>query len=343
MRRRAFTLIELLVVIAIIAILVALLLPAVQQAREAARRTQCKNNLKQLGLALHNYHDTFNTLPIGAVGSSEWGWGMSWYMRILPYIDQAPVYNQITFSGAHHGWTHSAAAGSQEGTRNGQVLAGAFINTVICPSSPMAKKRDAGTAVIMNAQYYGISGPANGNGYTNPTNKQVTCCGCCGGEQATGVFSSSGTFAIGESFGFKDMTDGTSNTMAVGEASNFVFDADPAAGGTRTRQVNGIHGIMMGSPHPVTIDAWGGGGLMDRPFNLNTVRFSPNAPVIDNNPNWPGVGDNFGSNNPLNSAHTGGVQILLNDGSARFISDNIDMPTLKNLCARNDGKVLGEF
>lgn len=340
MRKRGFTLIELLVVIAIIAILIALLLPAVQQAREAARRTQCKNNLKQLGLALHNYHDTFNTLPIGAVGSDVWGWGMSWYMRILPYIDQAPVYNQITFSGTHHGWT---CCGDAAGTANGAVMARASITAAICPSSPMMPKRDTGGAVTTIAQYYGISGPATGNGYTNPTNKQITCCGCCGGEQATGVFSSSGTFAIAESFGFKDMVDGTSNTMAVGEASNFVYSADPATGGTRTRQINGAHGIMMGSPHPVTIDVWGGGGLMDRPFNLTTVRYSPNAPVIDNHPNWPGIGDNFGSNNPLNSAHTGGVQILLNDGSARFLSDNVDMLTLKHLCARNDGKVLGEF
>jgi len=340
MRKRGFTLIELLVVIAIIAILIALLLPAVQQAREAARRTQCKNNLKQLGLALHNYHDVYNTLPIGAVGSDQWGWGMSWYMRILPYLEQAPVYNQLTFSGTHYGWTWN---GTAEGGANGRVLAQSSIPGVICPSSPLRAKRDSGDHVIPNAQYYGISGPANGNGYTNPTNKQITCCGCCGGQQATGVFSSSGTFAIAETFGFKDMVDGTSNTMAVGEASNFVFDAAPASGGTRTRQVNGTHGIMMGSPHPVTIDAWGGGGSMDRPFNLTTVRFPPNSPVIDNDPNWPGVGDNFGSNNPLNSAHTGGVQVLLNDGSARFISDNIDMLTLKRLCARNDGQVIGEF
>jgi len=339
MRKRGFTLIELLVVIAIIAILIALLLPAVQQAREAARRTQCKNNLKQLGLALHNYHDIYNTLPPGAIGSSAWGWGMSWYMRILPQLDQAPVYNQITFSGVHYGW---AFDGTPEGNANGRVLERSSISAVICPSSPMLARR-AGNITVQNAQYYGISGPANGFGYTNPQNKQITCCGCCGGQQATGVFSSSGTFAIAESFGFKDMVDGTSNTMAVGEASNFVFDRAPANGGTRTRQINGIHGIMMGSPHPLTIDAWGGGGSMDRPFNLTTVRFPPNAPVIDNDANWPGVGDNFGSNNPLNSAHTGGVQILLNDGSARFISDNIDMLTLIRLCARNDGQVIGEF
>src|SRR5581483_8700238 len=99
--KKGFTLIELLVVIAIIAILIALLLPAVQQAREAARRTQCKNNLKQLGLALHNYHDNFNTFPPGGVNgtaatSNYQGWG--WSIMLLPQIDQAPLYNQINFS-----------------------------------------------------------------------------------------------------------------------------------------------------------------------------------------------------------------------------------------------------
>src|SRR6187401_2658539 len=90
--RRGFTLIELLVVIAIIAILIALLLPAVQQAREAARRSQCKNNLKQIGIALHNYHDTFNALPPGWVQTNRWGWGT----MVLPGLDQAPLYNSLS-------------------------------------------------------------------------------------------------------------------------------------------------------------------------------------------------------------------------------------------------------
>src|SRR5260221_2153880 len=99
--RRGFTLIELLVVIAIIAVLIALLLPAVQQAREAARRTQCRNNMKQLGLAMHNYADVFQYLPMGEgldLGNNTGGWRMSGYVGMLPYFDQAPLYNQISAS-----------------------------------------------------------------------------------------------------------------------------------------------------------------------------------------------------------------------------------------------------
>ena len=110
-KKKGFTLIELLVVIAIIAILIALLLPAVQQAREAARRTQCKNNLKQVGLALHNYHDVALSFPIGSNASNtnsngDGHWGVSWWARILPYADQAPLYNTLQFEGNHPGWTH---------------------------------------------------------------------------------------------------------------------------------------------------------------------------------------------------------------------------------------------
>src|ERR1700679_1710963 len=102
-KRPGFTLIELLVVIAIIAVLIALLLPAVQQARESARRTQCKNNLKQLGLALAHYHDSTQKFPCGASGASG-GWGHSFWVPILPYIDQAALYNQWNFNFANDGW-----------------------------------------------------------------------------------------------------------------------------------------------------------------------------------------------------------------------------------------------
>ena len=105
-RWRGFTLIELLVVIAIIAVLIALLLPAVQQAREAARRTQCKNNLKQMGLALHNYHDVFNKFPIGSNNTQAGGWGCPLWTAVLPYVDEAPMYNKWDFIGQANqvGW-----------------------------------------------------------------------------------------------------------------------------------------------------------------------------------------------------------------------------------------------
>ncbi len=337
MRRKGFTLIELLVVIAIIAILIALLLPAVQQAREAARRSQCRNNLKQIGLAMHNYHDTFNMFPPGNIASIVSGWGPSWYMRILPYVDQAPLYNRLNFSGDHPGWAWS---GGSSGANNGAALNGVKLAFTLCPSSPMEALRDAGGYNITNANYMGIAGALDGNGFTNAPNRVSNCCGCCGGEQATGQLSSGGMIVTLRGRNLRDATDGTTTVMLVGEHSNFILSA---AGGPRTTQVNGIHGILMGSPNLTTPEQAGTSAMFERQFNLTTIRYSPNAPAIINNAAWPGIGDNYGINNPLNSAHTGGVHILLGDGSARFISDNIDMATLRRLATRDDGATLGDF
>lgn len=337
MRRRGFTLIELLVVIAIIAILIALLLPAVQQAREAARRTQCKNNLKQMGLALHNYHDNYQYFPNGNVASSVGGWGLSWYPRILPFVDQAPLFNQLTFSGTHHGWAWNDPANNPSGVQNGTAFSNSSLSFVICPSSPMLPKRDAGGFNIPNAQYMGIMGATDGNGFTNPANRKALCCGCCGGQQATALISSGGMFVPVRAYGIKDCTDGTSNTILVGEASNYVKSSAGA-----NVQVNGTHGIMMGSPNLTIIDNCPG-CMFERQFNLTTVRYPPNAPAIDNDVAWPGIGDNFGMNNPLSSVHTGGVHVLLADGTVRFISNNVNMLTLRLLCTRDDNQPLGDF
>lgn len=332
--RRGFTLIELLVVIAIIAVLIALLLPAVQQAREAARRSQCKNNLKQIGLALHNYHDVYNTFPNGNIASIYGGWGMSWYMRILPYADAAPVYNQLNFSGVHPGWS---CCGDAAGTANGAVMRQADFGWSWCPSSPMLRKRDSGGGPTPNASYMGISGATNGNGFTNAVNREQNCCGCCGGQQGTGRVSSGGMLVTLVSHTIAKCTDGTSNVLIVGEHSNFIKDVNGSP-----VQVSGIHGIMMGSPNLVRQED-APGGMFERQFNLTTVRYSPNAPAIDNDAAWPGIGDNFGSNNPLNSAHTGGIHGLLCDGSVRFIGNNVDMLTLRRLVTRDDGQPIGEF
>ncbi|MBC7819076.1 MAG: DUF1559 domain-containing protein, partial [Planctomycetaceae bacterium] len=310
MRRRGFTLIELLVVIAIIAVLIALLLPAVQQAREAARRTQCKNNLKQVGLAMHNYHDTHLLFPPGNVATIFGGWGPSWWIYILPFLDQGPVYQSLTFDGIHTGWT---CCGDAAGTANGAVMRKANIYAAICPSSPMPSMRDTGGGPTTIGQYHGITGATDGPGFTNPASEMALCCGCCGGASIpNGILSGKGMMGPMKAFALRDAPDGSTNVMLVGEASDFIYDSN----GNKIVPVNGAHGILMGSPnlnHPSRCP----GCMFERQFNLTTVRYPPNAPAINDNAAWPGVGDNYGMNNPLNSAHTGGVHILLLDGSVR--------------------------
>lgn len=338
MRRRGFTLIELLVVIAIIAILIALLLPAVQQAREAARRSQCKNNLKQLGLALNTYLDTTRGLyPPGNVASSVGGWGPSVYIFLLPYVDQATVFKRMTFNGNHPGWAWS---GDAAGNQNGAALAGAsFTGFSFCPSSPLESKRPAGSYTIPNTSYFGIMGATDGNGFTQPASRKANCCGCCGGQQSTGQVSGGGMFGPYESRSIASMKDGTANIMVIGEASDFIYDSTCTY---KTVQANGTHGILMGSPNRNTIQS-APGGMFERQFNLLTIRYAPNAKACDNNAAWPGIGDNFGINLPLNSAHAGGVHILMGDGTVRFIGNSIDMLTYRRLATRDDGAPISNF
>lgn len=337
MRKRGFTLIELLVVIAIIAVLIALLLPAVQQAREAARRTQCKNNLKQMGLALHNYHDVYNLFPNGNIASSQ-GWGLSFFIRMLPYLDQAPLYNQFNFSGAQPGW---AWTGDPAGSNNGSAMSKAAPAVFGCPSSPMPLVRDAaGGYNIPHPHYKGIMGATNGDTFVNAAARIATSStGCCDG-QSGGIITSGGTFVPVRAYGVKDFLDGSSNLIVIGEAANYGRDANGAP-----ITVDGIHGINMGGPNLNIIDQCTGCGF-DRQFNLVTVRYRPNAPFFydgsSSNP-WPGISDNYGNNLPLNSTHTGGVQVLIGDGTVRFISDNINMLNLRRLCTRDDGGSIGEF
>ncbi len=340
MRRRGFTLIELLVVIAIIAVLIALLLPAVQQAREAARRSQCKNNLKQVGLALANYTEVTKGLyPPGNVASIQGGWGPSWWIFIMPYTDQAPVFKKLTFRGVHPGWAWS---GDAAGDSNATEIARATFSYVLCPSSPLASKRNAGDVAarhtMQNAHYFGIMGATDGNGFLNLANRKANCCGCCGGQAATGLITAGGMFGPLESRSIASMRDGTSNIIVVGEASDFIRDAS----GSKVVQVTGTHGILMGSPNLTRVEA-APGGMFERQFNLLTVHYAPNAQAIDNNAAWQGISDNFGINLPLNSAHTGGVHGLLGDGTVRFINNNIDMLTYRRLMTRDDGGTVSNF
>ena len=334
-KRQGFTLIELLVVIAIIAILVALLLPAVQQAREAARRSQCKNNLKQIGTAIHNYHDTASTLPVG--GNWAQGWGFSWWVGTLPYLDLTTVFEGMEFEGPHRGWSgYNANSNMNSGQRNGAFVSNFEFEVMLCPSSPLESKGNTGGGHnLTRAQYVGIQGAANGNGFTNSgSHPQFNCCNCCGGVTGgnhAGRAASGGPMVPVRALQFKDMVDGTTNILMVSEQSNFALDGSGAPA-----RIHNEHGWMMGVDQ-ANVNGDG------RHFNLTVINYPPNAVVNTPYTTLNGTGNNDGPNNGIFSAHVGGVHGLMVDGSVQFIGENIDMLTLRRMCTRDDGGELNTF
>jgi prepilin-type N-terminal cleavage/methylation domain-containing protein len=309
--RSGFTLIELLVVIAIIAVLIALLLPAVQQAREAARRSQCQNNLKQMGLALHNYHDTYLTFPMANVvrndGTTMRGDGWTWHARILPQLEQGNLYNQV-----------SSVMGTDAGNQNSaqQLLAGrdTQLSVFQCPSHP--------------------SGPGSNpskNGYQLSTYNGVTGSVCFNDDQldqATDVgYAGDGMFFMNSKVRMGDVVDGTSNTFLVAEVKdelNGAPNSNRLAGSDRRYNFSDN---SDGNP-PTDITEYLVGMELNDPINAN---HRDAAGDFNNNGEYAG------------SYHTGGAQFLLGDGSVRFVSQNINMTTYQGLSTRNRGEVTGEF
>ncbi|MCA9027793.1 MAG: DUF1559 domain-containing protein [Planctomycetaceae bacterium] len=295
---RGFTLIELLVVIAIIAILIALLLPAVQQAREAARRTQCKNNLKQMGLALHNYHDIALTFPPGALfGDDDYGWGTF----ILPYLDQGNIYNLLDFNNfpddTHGGSGVQIAIPLQPGATD-QVL-----SVYICPSNSMSLthspiRAGASTADVPSQDY-------GGHARSDYKGSLGT-----GGGAVTGMFGKIKDTLYPTRL--RSVLDGTSNTIAVGEAYTELM-----------REIDG-----PSHPNAADFSVWVGTNNQHQ----NVVAEAALVHTI-NGPR----DDSFASQ------HTGGAHMLFADGSVHFISENIDMVTFGNLADKADGNVTGEY
>jgi prepilin-type N-terminal cleavage/methylation domain-containing protein len=319
---RGFTLIELLVVIAIIAVLIALLLPAVQQAREAARRTQCKNNLKQIGLGLHNYHDTSNSFPLGSrggdpvVGGAFYNLsGTNWRVSILPHLDQSPVFNNLNFSGgnfsAYQGFTNP-------------VLSGFSVTAYLCPSSTVnpfvtVPGFDSGPGVSAMHHYVGIAGA-----YADPAVRTSQCVAT-----SYGQLCDDGLLRINSVSRVRDATDGLSNTVIVAEQSGVVgtvpISANYAGGWAGAKYMQPMSALPASSSQfaaGVTSARW--------PINSKTpVANSSSAP--------------HENNTVLNSFHTGGIHVLLGDGGVRFISENANMNVVINLCSMNDGNVIGDF
>jgi prepilin-type N-terminal cleavage/methylation domain-containing protein len=313
-RPRGFTLVELLVVIAIIGILIALLLPAVQAARESARRTQCSNNLRQIGLALHTYENAAKTLPPGGLHTASGGYGHSWWVRILPNIEQDALYTQFDFQSNYTGWVGGDAWGGNR--KNRELLRGKMFSWMYCPSSTLPKLAlnvpEHDFANIMSPTYTGVAGAKD-----HPTTKNKNPV-----QGVDGKISSGGVLIMLQAVPVGDITDGTSNTLAVVEQSDFCRDATGEEVDCRS---DCFHGFPMGPGD----DGW------QRAFNTTTVLHRLNEKSIG----ALGVPGNCGPNRAIQSVHSGGAQVLLADSSVRFLSESIPIQTLYNLANRDDGNV----
>jgi prepilin-type N-terminal cleavage/methylation domain-containing protein/prepilin-type processing-associated H-X9-DG protein len=322
LRRPGFTLVELLVVIAIIGILVALLLPAVQAAREAGRRAQCSNNLKQLGLALHNYHDTLKKFPLASAQAPPGGYGHSWSVSLLPYIEGNTLFSKFDIAGTING-PHTGLIYYGTNEYNGALVAGIRIPYLFCPSSPLNDMVLVGSVPKDGAQsptYTAITGAIdhatanNRDGESNP-------------HFGKGIVARGGMLSPDVYNTFAKTTDGTSNTMAFGEQSGFCRNA---AGQNIDCRSDFGHCFTMGR----------GGMGENRWFNSTTVRYKVNHRTWES----VGVGDQYyGINRPIQSAHPGGAQAGFGDGSVRFLPESLDLQILYNLANRDDGRAVSDF
>ncbi|QDU06985.1 DUF1559 domain-containing protein [Gimesia aquarii] len=314
--KNGFTLIELLVVIAIIAILIALLLPAVQQAREAARRSTCKNNMKQLGLALHNYHETHRIFPpayidnVPATNTSHLAPSnlnaLGWGTMILPFMDQAPLYNEV---GTQTGnFAFNWMDGNQDGTgsvADAIVAAQTVLPGFICPTDPME----------------GINKDMNNFGKSN-----YICSASTSANNRQGVMFANSTTRM------KTVTDGTTNTIFLLE---------------RTTEDDGSTSTNCGGS-PCT---WRGALWIGPRLSGSTVAWHPGVSSLDVTNSGGanatylinGSSATWGSAWIASSSHEGGIHITLGDGSVRFLSENIDRLTYLALVTPNKKEVVGEF
>ncbi len=323
-RRIGFTLVELLVVIAIIGVLVALLLPAVQAAREAARRCQCTNNLKQLGLGLQTYHDAHMVFPLASVRlypplapDYTLSNNITWRARILPFVEQGPLYDKIDCWTINHWWAASAPANKgRDEVRNTEVP------TFRCPSAESGNPR----ADWSPTNYVACTGS---DATLSPTTDDTTC-GMFRIVTTETAFNSRFVIRIAK------ITDGTSNTMALSEC--------------RTGEPKSLHrsdwtACIAGTADPAGAEEGGPRGHAWMWENYGTTWayngvFPPNAP---RHPEYDCTSSTGRGAYAARSEHPGGVNVAMADGSTRFISETINLVTWQGLSTIGAGEVLGEF
>lgn len=322
-QRQGFTLIELLVVIAIIAILIGLLLPAVQKVREAAARMQCQNNLKQIGVALHNYNGVYEGFPcILTTGTSgpTYSTQHSWLVYTLPYIEQDNVWKLVKFPTRPYNdpyYTTSNVDNSALGNsvdNNNLPAAQSRIKTFLCPSDPNGTRIEPAPDARAGTNYVGNQGTAAR--WRNDNN---------------GVFGQNAKTRIA------DITDGTSNTLAVSECLRGDYDVntlrDNYVGIRNVTDASNISTCQAHSPNFSDRGGyWIGGQSSNSMFNASRP---PNDPLLDC---W---GPSLGvTNYAARSAHTGGVNAVMCDGSVRFYNNSTSATVWAALGTRNGGEVV---
>jgi len=301
---RGFTLVELLVVIAIIGVLVALLLPAVQSAREAARRTQCANNLKQMGIGLHNYHDTFQKLPFGWSDR-----GAGWTTMLLPYIEQQNLWSTLKFNESDN-WDSA--------NTDNQRACGTFINTFRCPSMGVVPRHVDNQSIPgrVPTSYRGVASSTADSDDTSTSVKK----------RSLEMLDMEGLFFCCSHVRLAEITDGSSNTLMIGESRWETF----------TQDGNQMDFWYIGSPQVDPCNCRTGEGATEQSEFCGSTGVPFNARAI---PSTTGYVKELS----FTSLHPNGAQFCLADGSVRFVTFSINQPTYQALGSRNGGESLSEF
>ena len=323
-RRSGFTLIELLVVIAIIAILIGLLLPAVQKVRDAAARAKCQNNLKQMALAAHNYHDANDKLPRGAEATVlprpdptpatvNYIRGTTWMVYILPYVEQENVFRLYDFSQAYTATVNERVANNK-------------IPIYYCPAGPNLLSGNGSESADgrqnESTHYYGVMGPSSRANPSLNTVNGATYSYVVGDPTANGAYSVEGM--LGQ---YRDepgsvttgkivrltITDGTSNTLMIGESSMNIPSTNPPTANHYRSWCRGQNG--------------GSGATRNITFPINSTFYN---------------GSNNFNDISMGSNHTGGCNFAMGDGSVRFVRASIDLGVYKAMASGDGGEVVSQ-